>query len=73
MTCPCNRYHTQTFIAKLTKDKENFTVLKHDIHNLIQNLQNYLSNTGPVNGTQELLVYHQLFRGIVVKYWFGDN
>ena len=47
--------------------------LEVDIDTMLKNIENYLTGTGQVMGTQLLIGFQYIFRGIIVRDWETGN
>ena len=73
LQCPCTRNDSLEFLRSLETKLKNRSELHEDIEKMVSYLVAFVLGNKNIPGTQQLLGYKYVFRGIIVKDWFGAN
>ena len=73
LTCRANCHEHKNFIKNLETQLSKKGHMSEDAVTFLNNIEKFLEGYSGVRGTQSLLGYQNLFRGIVAKDWFGSD
>ena len=73
LTCRINCEKNKKFLNDLKQQLLKFGTLQDDIERFIHEIGEFFKGRNNMRGTQALLGYKYLFRGIVVNDWFGTD
>lgn len=70
---PIARNDQSVFIAKLNLKLSKIRDIDVERRHLIKNLEIFFSGHRNIDGTQNLIGYRNIFRGVIVRDWFGND
>lgn len=73
LLCPIARTMHRSFLKQLYEKMSKLQGIDNEKRAILRNIKDFLWGKTVIPGTQAIIGYHQLFRGIVVKNWFGIN
>lgn len=73
MTCRYNKHHNAKYVNELSEALKKIKNSTVNFEPFINNIKSYLNGESIKNGTQQLLGYGTIFRGIIVRDWVNGN
>ena len=73
VTCPCNKEQNKSFMESLRQEILTASDTSIDTDIMTKSLANFLQGKSQLTGTQLLIGYQCVFRGIIVSDWEGGN
>ena len=73
LTCPYMRSRNKEFLLKLHNKLRKINECQDDVDLFIQNIGLFLNGHSNMTGTQAAIGYKNIFRGFIVRDWFGSN